>query len=179
MARGKLYLMRHGESMGNVWPEAYKADERNFLTPFGTMQAQMTGHWLKRSGVQLDHVYSSNLTRARHTMALVLHETGWERHWINLPSLNELNDPDNPDEEARVRGAFHNIFSAWSEGNMLIVSHYYSMQVIFDYLPVERKNIPSHGGKHISNGVLFVWDADENKNWEITCPDMHWIGDQN
>lgn len=178
MPRGKLFLVRHGESMGNVWKEAYKADERNFLTPYGALQAELTGHWFKRKEIQLDHVYSSNLTRARHTMAIILHETGWQRPWLNLPALNELSDPDNPDEEARARGAFHNIFSAWAEGNMLIVSHYHVMQVIFEYLPVERKNIESHGGHHISNGKVFMWDPEEEKNWQITCPDLHWIGEQ-
>ncbi len=178
MARGKLYLVRHGESMGNVWPEAYKADERNFLTPYGTMQSQMTGHWFKRMGITFDHLYSSNLTRSRHTMAIVLHEVGWERPWMNLPALNELSDPDNPDEEARARGAFHNIFEAWKEGDMLIVSHYHVMQVIFEYLPVERKNIESHQGRHVGNAVPFIWDPEPEHNWKVSAVDLTKLGEQ-
>jgi phosphohistidine phosphatase SixA len=164
--------------MGNAWPEAYRADERNFLTPQGVLQSQLVGGWFARMGYKFDHLYSSNLTRARHTMAVILHETGWKRPWINLPSLNEMSDPDNPEEEARVRGAFHNIINTWTDGDMLIVSHYHCMQVMFEYLPVERKNIESYGGRRVGNGVPFMWDPDPEHEWRITCPDMTQIGEQ-
>jgi len=179
MEKGKLYLVRHGESMGNVWPEAYRSDERNFLSPYGVMQAKICGHYFKRMGLRFDHLYSSNLLRARQTMITILQEDDWKRPWTNLPSLNEV-QKDNEDDITRVRDVFYNIFQMWKKsdytGNVLIVSHYHTMQVIFDNMPVDRKDIASHNGQHVGNGQPFLWDPD--KNWCIEMPDLTKIEDQ-
>lgn len=151
--RGNLYLVRHGESMGNVWKEAYKAEEKNFLTPYGARQAEMTGAYFKRMGISFNTVVSSNKTRARHTMCIILHETNdWQRQWTVMDGLNELNHEEDP---ARVYGSMEKIFSNWVEGDLLIVSHYHVMRSIFKWLGVTEEKIDSHKGYHIGNAAVF------------------------
>jgi broad specificity phosphatase PhoE len=158
MTRGKLYMVRHGESMGNVWKPAYRSDECNFLSPYGVRQAAVCGHYFMRAGIEFEHLYSSNLTRARHTMACLLYEVGWQRHWINLPAFNELANPESELEQARVRDGMNNLLHTWTSGNVLIVSHYHTMQVLFDTLKVPREKIESHQGRHVGNAQPFEWD---------------------
>lgn len=154
-------MVRHGESMGNAWKPAYRSDECNFLTPFGVRQAAVCGHFFMRAGIDFEHLYSSNLTRARHTMASILYEIGWQRHWVNLPSLNELDNVDNVQQRGRVTDALNNILETWNSGNVLIVSHYHTMQVLFDVLNVKPENRESHSGLHVANGQPFAWDPED------------------
>lgn len=157
MSRGRLYLVRHGESMGNAWKEAYRDDRRNFLSPYGVMQAQLTGHFFKKIGAEFSEVYSSDLTRARHTMAVILHEVGWQRNWRNEEVFNELSRDEDPrGEQARKR--LKEIIDSWTEKDLLVVSHYHTMQALFGGLVSDRNLIDSHGGRHVGNASPFVWD---------------------
>lgn len=166
MPMGKLFLIRHGESMGNVWKSAYRSDDRNFLTPMGVTQAKLCGQFFKHFEVDFHTMYSSNLLRARHTMVTIMHEIGWQRPWINLPAFNEVDSPVSTADGLRVRGAFQSIWETWTEGNLLIVSHYHTMQVIFDLMESfgmieSRKSIDSHEGLTVNNGQPFVWDPEQ------------------
>lgn len=172
----KLYMVRHGESMGNAWPEAYRDDNKNFLSPYGTKQAELTGAYFKRMGINFDLVSSSDLTRARHTTSLILHEIGWQRKWFNSPDLNEVNSES---DKPRVRKIFRELRTAFTqlEGNMLIVSHYHTMQVLFDELTgADRELVGSHGGRHVGNAAVFVWNPEEPKRIELL--DLTRLGDQ-
>lgn len=155
--RGKLYLVRHGESMGNAWPEAYKSDAKNFLSPYGLHQAQLTGAYFKKMNMRFTTVVSSDKTRARHTMITILQEMDdWQRSWKVVEGLNELHDPNESPE--RVYKSMEKIFEDWVEGNLLIVSHYHVMRAIFHWLGVSEKNIDSYGGRHIGNAQPFVYE---------------------
>lgn len=162
---GRLFLIRHGESMGNVWKHAYRSDERCFLTPLGITQAKMCGQYFAHFNIDFGTLYSSNKLRARHTMVTILHEIGWQRPWINLPGLDEIDT--NHTEQGRVRNAFQSIWGAWDrKENLLIVSHYHTMQIIFDCMvelgAIEsREKIDSHQGKTVNNGQPFVWNPAE------------------
>lgn len=157
----KLYMVRHGESMGNAWPEAYRDDNKNFLSPYGVKQAELTGAYFKRMNIDFELVASSDLTRARHTCTMILHEIGWQRKWFNTPELNEVN---NKSDEPRVRKIFRELRAAFAqlEGNMLIVSHYHTMQVLFDELTgADRSLVASHEGRHVGNAAVFTWDPND------------------
>lgn len=163
----KLYLVRHGESMGNAWPDAYGDDKRNFLSPLGVKQAELTGAFFKRMGINFELVSSSDMTRARHTTACILHEIGWQRKWFNTPELNEVNSAQ---DQPRVRKVFRELRNAFTqlEGNMLVVSHYHTMQVLFDEITGgDRALVDSYEGRHVGNAAVFVWNPEEPKRIQL------------
>jgi broad specificity phosphatase PhoE len=177
MSDGKLYMVRHGESMGNVWPEAYRDDNKNFLSPYGVKQAELTGAYFKRMGVDFREVVSSNLTRARHTCAIILHEIGWQRAWLNVDALNEVNKEQ---DKERVRLMFRDVKGLVGDGgigNVLVVTHYHTMQVMFDELTGgDRQLVDSYGGKHVGNASVFTWSPQDEKR--IKLLDLTRTGDQ-
>ena len=59
-----IYLIRHGESMGNK-RDAFLGHTDLDLTPKGHMQAEQTAHYLKN--IYADVIYSSDLMRAYST----------------------------------------------------------------------------------------------------------------
>jgi broad specificity phosphatase PhoE len=171
---GKLYLVRHGESMGNVWPLAYKDDRRNFLSPYGAVQARHTAAYFKRMNINFNTVVSSGLTRACETCAIILREVGWERQWDVEPGLNEVNKEE---DKIRVRVAFTRFLSNWNVGDALVVTHYHTMQVLFDELThSDRSQVDSYGGRHVGNASVFEWSPLEPK--KIKLLDLTRTGDQ-
>jgi broad specificity phosphatase PhoE len=86
----QLFLVRHGESTGNVelrftgWLDAA-------LTPEGVTQATLCGKKLKKSG-PFDVVYCSDLVRARETAFGIAHEISFDRDQIHITKeLREKN----------------------------------------------------------------------------------------
>lgn len=68
-----LYLLRHGESEGNVDNTAYERKGHNIdLTDKGKIQASSAGTYLRKTVWRLSHVYSSPLLRATQTTKFVL-----------------------------------------------------------------------------------------------------------
>lgn len=144
--KGSLYFVRHGESRGNGWPEFYDNDEVNFLSAYGSMQASLCGHYFKRTEVKFDsaQVYSSGMTRARHTTALILDELHLMETWNVFPELNELRYDTLAETNARanalVKRFIDYIFVPWASkgGNALIVTHMFSMQAMFEALGIKE-----------------------------------------
>ena len=71
-----LYLVRHGESMGNIGKDDNYNDDRKFdppLSPRGERQAQLLGEYF--SALPLDFIFSSGLRRSVHTaQEVALHQ---------------------------------------------------------------------------------------------------------
>ncbi len=101
----KLILLRHGQSTWNL--------ENRFtgwmdvpLTPVGVAEAHTAGRLLRESGILLDAAFTSVLTRAIHTLWIVLDEldAAWvpvernwrlnERHYGALQGLNKAETAD-------------------------------------------------------------------------------------
>lgn len=87
----ELYLIRHGQSQGNV---GYDKDELTpqeqhdpILTEKGVMQAQLAGKHL--SSVDFDRVYSSGLLRAVRTATEILNKQPTEKPLYIFPHLAE------------------------------------------------------------------------------------------
>jgi broad specificity phosphatase PhoE len=158
----RIIFVRHGESMGNVWPEAYKDEQRNFLTPYGAQQAALCGSYFKRMNYEFDHVICSTKTRALHTTAIILHQMDdWQRQWDIRPELDELHTSQGESPE-RVMLELPKLLSILrKDQNMLVVSHYHTMQALFDAAQVPRKNIGSHEGRHVGNAVPFLWNLEQ------------------
>lgn len=156
---GKIYFVRHGESVGNVWEDAYKDDSCNFLSPYGVKQAELCGEYFYRRGIKFDRIVSSDKTRARHTTSVILQQMqDWQRAWEVDAGFNEL---ENPLYASEMLLAFNNLFANWDkQGNLLLVSHYYVQQKIMYHLDVNLEDIYGHGRVYL-NAVPYVWDTNE------------------
>lgn len=97
VAQLELYLIRHGQSAGNVERDndtlTLKELNDPYLTPLGISQAEKLGEAL--SGISFDAVYSSALLRAVQTAAEIVKRQP-ERPKLNiLPLLTEVSiDPN-------------------------------------------------------------------------------------
>jgi broad specificity phosphatase PhoE len=70
----------------------------------------------------------------------------------------------------RVHKVFAELRAAFSSltGNLLIVSHYHTMQVLFDELTeANRSQVDSYNGKHVGSASVFVWDPTTPKRIEL------------
>lgn len=169
----KLVLVRNGQSMGNVWGQAYENAAMNFLTKRGTLEAELAGMKLAETGIVFRHMYVSEITRARHTLAIIAHATrDWQREFVVHPGLNERIDPEYiHDQNDRISQPFEHkkavesvlkkeIIPSLDDGHVLVVSHYHTMEVLFRALGVRLDRLWGVG-HHIPNAVPFIWDPDE------------------
>lgn len=173
-ATNYLVLVRHGQSMGNAWDPAYKNPEMNFLTELGEAQVRLSGIKLRATGMRFNTMISSRITRARHTLAILAHTIGdWQREFILDNRFNEripTNATFGPGEEetpevdhrTTVKDGFESVVRpALAQGNVLLVSHYYTMKVLFEHLAVKYGLSLSKlwgGTDHIPNAIPFIYD---------------------
>jgi hypothetical protein len=75
-----------------------------------------------------------------------------------------------------IKEAFDQLLCGWTTGNLLLVTHYYVMQVLFSELVSIPRNIASESGYHVPNAVPFVWDS--NNPTTISLLDLSRVGDQ-
>ena len=93
----ELYIIRHGQSMGNAGYDkeelTLKEENDPYLTQLGLQQAQKAGTAL--SGITFDAVYSSALLRAVRTAAEILKMQAEKLPLNILPLLTEMGvNPD-------------------------------------------------------------------------------------
>lgn len=89
----ELYLVRHGQSMGNAGYDGRKdlsLKESNdpLLTEKGLMQADLAGRYLSK--IDFDYIYSSGLIRAISTADGILRHQKSEKPVNILPVLSEV-----------------------------------------------------------------------------------------
>jgi 2,3-bisphosphoglycerate-dependent phosphoglycerate mutase len=72
---GTLVLVRHGQSDWNL-KNLFTGWKDPDLTPKGVDEARAAGQRLKAKGVKFDMCFTSALTRAQHTLKLILEELG-------------------------------------------------------------------------------------------------------
>lgn len=88
----ELYLVRHGQSMGNAGydKEELTLREANdpLLTEKGMMQADLVGQYLSK--IDFDHIYSSGLIRAISTADGILRHQKSSKPVNILPVLSEV-----------------------------------------------------------------------------------------
>ena len=163
-----LAFVRHGQSMGNAWDGAYKQDAMNFLTPMGVAQAEVAGWKLAYTQLRFDHMISSDMTRARQTMAIIAHITGdWQRDFIVEPKLDERNSDPNVNyyyermvHKRQVKNAWNNvILPALKTGNTLVVTHHYTMEELFELAGFANRLWSSEDVPRIPNAVAYIYDT--------------------
>ena len=82
-----IYIIRHGQA-------SFGADGYDKLSELGCRQAEVTGEYLARAGIQFDTVYSGDLLRQRETCQLAISSQGREpAHHID-PRFNELRNDE-------------------------------------------------------------------------------------
>jgi 2,3-bisphosphoglycerate-dependent phosphoglycerate mutase len=82
---GTLVLVRHGQSDWNL-KNLFTGWRDPDLTPKGIEEAKAAGRALKAKGLHFDVAYTSELTRAQHTLQLILGELGQS----NLPVIKDI-----------------------------------------------------------------------------------------
>lgn len=172
----KLVLVRHGESRGNVWSEANRVDETNFLSAKGRKQAEIAGMDLADDQFDFSAVISSGMTRARETMVTIMTEFNADDHirdYIIDDRLNECRNRSVAEEHQSGVFAVMNeiVMPELQQGNVLCVTHYFTMQAIFNYLetaqpPFNRRNLWCDG-RNIPNAMPFVYDQSRPNSWTI------------
>ncbi len=140
-----LVLVRHGESEWNKL-NLFTGWKDPDLTEKGIAEAKRAGQLLKGQGIKLDLAYTSVLTRAQHTLSLILAELGQtgletvrdqklnERDYGELSGLNK--------DDARKR---------WGEEQVLI------WRRSFD--------VPPPGGESLKDTAVRVLPYYEAKIW--------------
>jgi broad specificity phosphatase PhoE len=82
-----IYLIRHGQA-------SFGSDNYDKLSELGCRQAQVTGQYLRDSGVVFDAVYSGDLERQRETARLAIaSQPGEVPHHID-PRFNEVRNDE-------------------------------------------------------------------------------------
>ena len=92
-----LVLVRHGQSEWNL-KNLFTGWKDPDLTPEGVEEAISAGRRLKARGLSFDRCFTSALTRAQHTLDLVLGELGQK-------GLPETRDPALNEREALLARA--------------------------------------------------------------------------
>jgi 2,3-bisphosphoglycerate-dependent phosphoglycerate mutase len=86
---GTLVLVRHGQSDWNL-KNLFTGWKDPDLSPKGVEEAKAAGQRLKAKGLKFDLCFTSALTRAQHTLALILGELGQTGlHETRDQALNE------------------------------------------------------------------------------------------
>jgi 2,3-bisphosphoglycerate-dependent phosphoglycerate mutase len=86
---GILALVRHGESEGNA-ADLFTGRMDVSLTDHGRREAVAAGAAMFRAGLSIDIVFTSSMTRAHQTSAIIMREAGrFGASEVRDPSLNE------------------------------------------------------------------------------------------
>ena len=123
---GIMVIVRHGEAEGNIDITRCRNDDLNFLTHRGTLQAQLAGETLKNLGIPIHSVVCSPMLRARQTCSHIIQNADIDISIQILDSLRECRSEEQHSGTTTLEAA-NKIKQMRSNGNVLIVMHYFSM----------------------------------------------------
>ena len=90
-----IYIVRHGQSSGNIDEDAMAMDTDVCLTDHGKYEALMVARWFKKNKIPISAIYSSNYKRALDTASVIAGENGFRmKDVIGTNSLAELSVGD-------------------------------------------------------------------------------------
>jgi broad specificity phosphatase PhoE len=128
-----LYMMRHGESYGNISDHSWEHPSFNFLTLRGQEQATSAAYLLKEKAKPIDIIFASTVMRAHHTARIVADIIGVDLgDVLTTPALDEVyhSGPhtlsENPDKiKMRFRDGDNFLFDRMLEAGktILLISH--------------------------------------------------------
>ena len=160
MAERLLVLTRHGESEWNL-KNLFTGWKEPGLTEKGIEEAKAAGRGLKALGLSFDIAYTSALTRAQHTLSLILEEIGqpglttikdWrlnERHYGDLSGLNKAETAAKyGDEQVHVWRRSYDVPPPGGESlkdTVARVLPYYVAEILPRVMRGERVLVAAHG----------------------------------
>ena len=153
----RLYLIRHGQSGGNVArQEGRLAEYDPPLTPTGEEQARRLGERMASYGV--DAIYASPLQRAYNTAGAIAKITNHEIHVIDdLQEINEpLNNQDSDPNQPLPNGMTHRDVKARFEADPR-----------WDNLPGSENS--DHFRGRIVRAIDSIVEANPGKKVAIAC----------
>jgi broad specificity phosphatase PhoE len=89
-----LLLIRHGQSAVNIIPDRMGQTGDVPLTHWGQEQAKLLGKRLRYSPERVDHVYTSDYTRALDTCNIAMAQDPYKRNINICPALREYSAGD-------------------------------------------------------------------------------------
>ncbi|MDC9701184.1 MAG: 2,3-bisphosphoglycerate-dependent phosphoglycerate mutase [Alphaproteobacteria bacterium] len=89
MKKQFLVLLRHGQSTWNA-KNLFTGWKNPDLSPYGQEEARLAAQKLQKRDLSFDIAYTSRLTRARHTLSIILEEQ--ERTHIPIVETEALNE---------------------------------------------------------------------------------------
>lgn len=160
MTERLLVLTRHGESEWNL-KNLFTGWKDPGLTPKGIEEAKMAGRGLKALGLSFDVAYTSALTRAQHTLTLILDEIGqpglptirdWrlnERDYGDLSGLNKAETAAKyGDEQVHIWRRSYDVPPPGGESlkdTVARVLPYYVSEILPRVMRGERVLVAAHG----------------------------------
>jgi uncharacterized phosphatase len=160
-----LYLIRHGESVGNLTGKIQGCKDYP-LSELGKQQVGSVAHYLKSS--QLNYLYSSDLTRAYDTAAIIGKSKGLTVHkWdkvreVNLGPLQGLSRAEIYEKYPIT--VERSILTSGIKGTETINDLTKRCQYVIDQLQLAHENdhvgIVSHGG-FISIFLMYLLTGEQ------------------
>lgn len=158
-----IILVRHGQSLGQLWTGAYQNDETNFLSSAGVRQAEFAGEQIKGQGIEhIDFVFCSELTRAKQTMMSILQRMDMLDKVAPVinPAINEREFLAQQESIKSMLGRIipymdEHVIPLAYDNNVLLVSHYYVMKCIFHHY-ADMYDVD------VKNADPYYWDLDTN-----------------
>ncbi|WP_026673449.1 histidine phosphatase family protein [Alkalihalobacterium bogoriense] len=160
----KLYLIRHGESMGNV--NGIIQGHSDFpLSPKGRIQAENLANSF--STILLDYIYSSDLTRAFDTAQAIANKKSLPvQQWDTVREIGLGPFEQKSTEEIYTMYPFikeRSILTSGVEGTETIEAITQRCHTVWNQMLLEHQNenvaIVSHGG-FISIFIMFILAGD-------------------
>lgn len=172
---GRLYMMRHGQTLFNVLHRVQGWCDSP-LTEGGVEQARRAGDWFRERGIAFDHAYASTAERACDTLELAFpglpytREKGLREHGFGVfEGLPEETNPPYPygdfykvyggetDDEARERVAktLGAIMERPGHECVLAVSHAGACAMMLDAAGVDLTRLQA---KRLGNCAVIVYD---------------------
>jgi len=155
----KIVFARHGETIGNV-NSNFGDHETSFLTLKGMKQAELGSISLIREPFQIEHYYTSKMTRAMQTCSIFMQMMG-EYDYTKMNRQECLNERHHQTHEEKIEEVNMILPTILDHTEpVLVVTHYFTMQAIFDSIPLNQdRNRMWNGLKTVPHAKPFVYDT--------------------
>lgn len=156
----KIVFARHGETIGNVDP-SFGDHETGFLTLKGMKQAELGSISLMREPFHIEHYYTSKMLRAMQTCSIFMQMMG-ENDYTKMNRQECLNERHHQTHEKKIEEVNQVLPTILKHTEpVLVVTHYFTMQAIFDILELNQPRERMWNGlKTVPHARPFIYDTE-------------------